>query len=551
MAIDTTISNASLYVDSGRESTDRTCESAGRLVVAISLGCIVMSYLVRLPAIVEPLGIDQGIFATIAWALRRGLALYRDVWDQKPPGIDLVYLFGFRVMGETATAVFWMDFLASTLTCAMVASIARITSGARAGWMAAALYAVGTVPAYALRFGGFLERAVPETFTPVCVAGSLLLLLGASRTKLTSLLLSGALLGFAALLKPTALVPGVALALWCVWDVPGREKLRSGLILCAGIASIVGAAVVWLVSHGVLRDAWIAVVEYNRSYVAIGWSWRGAIVECARDIWLRVRSEPLWLVGSVALAADVWIWATARRNGPHVMRAIWAACIGAGILANGVRFFNSYFLPLSVPLALAGAALIDRAVRGGRASRVALCALGLVAAFLVFRYGHLARFAEATTADLTQRLAHNGPAPHAAYLERFGGYNNGRGFSARANAELADYIRHHTSSPDTIYIVGMAPEVYFAADRRPANRFIWSSPVTFKLFDHTDFTLERLVGDLRASAPELLILEHNTRDSLQGKSGDDVLQSAAVRALLTAYRFEIRIEDFEIHRRHR
>ena len=68
-------------------------------------GAVVAAFLVRLPSIVQPLGIDQGIFVTCAWGLRRGLAMYRDVWDQKPPGIHLIYATGFSVFGERASAV--------------------------------------------------------------------------------------------------------------------------------------------------------------------------------------------------------------------------------------------------------------------------------------------------------------------------------------------------------------------------------------------------------------------------------------------------------------
>ncbi len=36
---------------------------------------------------VQPMGIDQGIFTAAAWGMSQGDMLYRDLWDQKPPGI--------------------------------------------------------------------------------------------------------------------------------------------------------------------------------------------------------------------------------------------------------------------------------------------------------------------------------------------------------------------------------------------------------------------------------------------------------------------------------
>src|SRR6185369_14648662 len=45
----------------------------------------------RLPAFVEPVGNDQSLYLYAADRIRAGGVPYLDAWDQKPPGIALVY----------------------------------------------------------------------------------------------------------------------------------------------------------------------------------------------------------------------------------------------------------------------------------------------------------------------------------------------------------------------------------------------------------------------------------------------------------------------------
>ena len=85
----------------------------------------VAAFVVRVPSIAEPLGTDQGLWASAARALSRGQLLYRDVWDQKPPGIFLLYLSAFDVLGWTPAAVNWLDIVASLLTAIVLFATLR------------------------------------------------------------------------------------------------------------------------------------------------------------------------------------------------------------------------------------------------------------------------------------------------------------------------------------------------------------------------------------------------------------------------------------------
>src|SRR5688500_11757868 len=86
---------------------DRAALIAG--LTAIAAGAL----LLRSVSIAEPLGIDQSLWASAVRGMSRGQLLYRDVWEQRPPGIYFTYLTGFRLFGWTPAAVAWLDRLAS------------------------------------------------------------------------------------------------------------------------------------------------------------------------------------------------------------------------------------------------------------------------------------------------------------------------------------------------------------------------------------------------------------------------------------------------------
>lgn len=76
--------------------------------VALGLLCLVM---LRIPSFAEPSWYgDEGIYAAVAGEIRHGEALYRDIWDNKPPFIYWLYLlagadssmFGIRLLNVLA-----------------------------------------------------------------------------------------------------------------------------------------------------------------------------------------------------------------------------------------------------------------------------------------------------------------------------------------------------------------------------------------------------------------------------------------------------------------
>ena len=126
-----------------------------------------------------------------------------------------------------------------------------------------------------------------------------------------------------------------------------------------------------------------------------------------------------------------------------------------------------------------------------------------------------------------------------------------RGYSARANAEVADYIRQHTQPDDRIFLFGInGAGVYFLADRLTAHRFLRVNFFATTEFPNPAFRVEAVVQDLRRARAGLHPLRASEVRRRVGSHHRCAAPSARTSAaLLSGYRLETTIEDFTGPRR--
>ena len=494
----------------------------------------------RLIALPEPIGIDQGIFATAGWGLTRGLMLYRDVWDQKPPGIHLLYAFAFAIVGARPAAILILDTIAWTAVVMVACAIAGRLSSERAAIATGLVLAVTTFPPFYHPYGGFLERAVPETFIAALAAAAV----WAAITGRFAW--SGLAIGAAAVFKPTALIywPCCVLITAATRGQARRALVRSALTVMLPWIAVA----VWLLAAGAAGDARVAIIDYNRGYVAVGSGLLLLPLRMAHEVWRLVKSDPAWLLaaaGGIAAVLAAWQARSWRGIAPAPLTAaLWLGAVIIAIAANGVRMYANYFLPAAAPVAILGGWFLAEHLRGRRA--IAGVLVLLLSLLVTWRSNAVPRSARFVAADMA-RL--RGTMAREPYLDLFGRESDGRRYSARANAELADYLGAHTAPGDRIYLFGMAPSVYFMARRLPANRFVWTYPAVAPFVHAPGFGADSLADDLGRQAPARLVLEANNRDSASGWRIEDVYAAPAVRALLGRYRAEIVIQDFTVLQR--
>jgi len=525
-----------------------------RLPAAIA-GVAMAALLVRCLSIAEPLGIDQSLWASAVRGMSRGQLLYRDVWEQRPPGIYWIYLAGFNLFGWTPAAVAWLDILASTATTTFLYAIGRRLATPLTGACAAALYALLTMPAWLYGHGGFLERSICETFFIVCVASSAWCAVRFRERGATAFAFGVGLFGGAAVvLKPNAGLYCPALLAWMllarqgVSPVTGRDLIRS--LATAAFAGLLvpAVAIMWFGRLGLLHDARVAVVDFNRFYVAQGFAPASYALEFSRAIWLRIKSDPLWLGGTIAAVVGVWDAVRTRRIPPLPgLTIFWGAAGAIVMIVNGARLFNSYFMPVFPPLALLTAWLLTESVRASMGRRLIAAMVAVLMSILLVKHHYPAKVLDSALSDGAML---RGYMDRSVYLDRFGGYGNARGYSARANAELAAYVREHTTPDERIFLFGISGAgVYFAADRLTAHRFLRVNFFVDTDFPDPAFRLPAVTAELAVRRPRYLIFERLNSDSPMARAVDRLTENPDVLRLLSAYRLDTRIEDFTLYRR--
>jgi hypothetical protein len=515
------------------------------LLAAIALA----AFAVRITAIAEPLGIDQSLWASAANGMAKGQRLYHDVWEQRPPGIYWIYVAGFRVFGHTAAMVAWLDILASAATCILLALIARDLSGTRTAAIVAALYAALTMPAWLYGHGGFLERSVCETFITACVAlaayGAVRL---AKRRSLSAAVLLGLAGGAAVVLKPNAGLYCPVLLICAVAYAGPRGMWRLSIATAVAGAVIPIAALLWLWRLDLLHDARVAVVDFNRFYVSEGFTPATYALIFSKAVWLRIKTDPLWLAGVAGSIAAVWELARRRALPPLAGFALaWGTAAVLVIVVNGARLFNSYFINALPPLALMAAWFLGDASWSTRARKAIAAVVMMLMAFLLLHRDYVGRLLDSAHPDYQ---AMRGSIDRKAYLDRFGEYGNQRGFSARANEELATYVAAHTQPDERIFLFGISGAgVYFGSDRLTAHRFLRVNFFVETTFPDPDFRLGSVLSDLTVRRPRYLIFEQLHTGTPMANAVDALPADPPVQALLRSYHLETRIEDFTLYRR--
>jgi 4-amino-4-deoxy-L-arabinose transferase-like glycosyltransferase len=252
--------------------------------------------LLRLPALMQPMGADQGLYAYVGERILAGDLPYRDAWDQKPPAIHYTYAV-MRAIWPGDAAVGGADLLAAGAVAWLLFRLGGTMGSTAAGAASALLFLLLSNPAFT-RLGGVRLRAQCETFIAVAVTAAFLMLArrrqGADPWTAVG---AGVLFGTAFVFKYNAgiyLAAGIA-AVWLWQRFTWRDLLR----LAAGFAIPVGLMLAIFAAGGALRDLYDATIAYNVQYSGETYASPGAAIWYLLTFPIeRARVDALWTVAS-------------------------------------------------------------------------------------------------------------------------------------------------------------------------------------------------------------------------------------------------------------
>ncbi len=514
---------------------------ADRLSRGVWVAVLVCLCLLRVPSLAQPMAGDQGLYAYAGQRLLAGDAPYAGAWDQKPPGIHLVYAVLWAVWPHESV-VAGADLVVAAMVAWLLVVLGRRRFTARIGLGAASVFLLFGNPALPQRLGGVFVRAQCETFIALAITAALVIVASHTRAR-RHLVAAGVLLGCAFWLKYNAaayaLVVIAALAVWPRDGLPSWRTFLNDVWWVAGAGALTVAvplaAMAWA---GALTDLYLATITYNLAYA--GDSFQGSAIAYLFNFPLnRARNDALWLLGGTGALLGLAAWLRAP-NDPRVWCALvalsWVIAACLSILINGARHLPQYFVQAAPALALLAAVGIAPWLRGWRARPLVPVVVAVILIAGVARpgdRGHIPKLVHNLTTDWS---ALTGRTDRRTYLARFGGQDPSDKYVALAVDELAAHVRATTSPADVIYVFGFSPGVLVKGARRSASRFHWSRPVIMEFAaDTPGYGSAGLLDDLTREAPVLIALQQQDWRPGEPNSAEFFHAHPALHAWLTAY----------------
>ena len=509
-----------------------------------------------LPNISYPIGRDQATYFVIGEGLLQGHLLYRQLWDNKPPGIFAVYALLAKLFGHVMWSVGLVDIVWLLIISFCIFRFAEQYLGP-----VAAVIAAGVNADWHCRFG-YTDACQTECFLMVLVFAGYFVVAGDGRRPLARHFVAGLCLGAAFWQKYNALafLPWLALLPCLDWSGlnarPRRLRLRvSRCVLAkrmAGLLAGFSLVVAVVLAYFYLAGSWPSLKEVQLEVLPR----YAAMAEHTSRYWAMAAARVVLYLGlgtwvATGLSFLLAEWRDLSRLAPVLVSA------GVGFLctASQVRFaalsFETCFpffamiwgyLVVKLYVEVCGAV---RSPATGRRAPARVAAFILVGIVLFWPLRTEVKAVSERYRNL-EAWRRNRDAFFASYpatrflVENLGG-----------QMQVVQALRQGSSPGDGVFVWGTDPLIYYLTGRRPPTRFLsniflmgpWS-PQAWR---------EELVHDLGKSPPAFIVVARHdnfgiTLTSLDSEQYLSIYPSLA-HFIAASYDLTATFPDFVLYRR--
>jgi hypothetical protein len=442
-------------------------------------------FLRALPNLRYPIGRDQATYCVIGQGLLRGQLLYRDLWDNKPPGIFYVYAVIVKIFGPVMWCVGAVDILWLLAISCCIFFFARRYLGTPAAALAMVFNAVRHCRQ------GYIHAVQPEAFLMLCLFGAWFLLEGDSGVRGPKAgvrglrcFLAGLLMGAAFWLKYNAvaffpfllLVPFLDFRPWDNGTVrprlkiPGKDWLVRMLLVGVGFV----LAIVGVLAYFRVAGAWPAMKEVQFEvlprYGAKVFHWDFAFL-----VWA-LRQSQFHLGFWTEIMAALGLLVAWRRREVAWFAPILLMALAGYIAAAMQGRFHAYYFETCYPFfsmfwgyvcvkTWEGFQFLRRAFERHR-WRLARAMLWLVLA------GMVASLLPEESVRIAQQYRFLGDwwrNPEASYRVYWWQLPLDKLYD---QLRVINYLKRDSAPDDQVYVWGTAPLINFLAQRRNPSRFV-------------------------------------------------------------------------------
>lgn len=402
----------------------------------------ILAIILRLPSLFEPFTYgDEGVYMVIGQGIRKGLVLYRDIHDNKPPMIYLVAALANQYFVYRAIFFVWGLF-----TISMFFNLVFfLTKKSKiASFFATLIFCV----LYSIRlFEGNIANA-ENFFLLTTITGFYLFFTARSKTKI---FLSGLMLSLSILFKFPAVFDGLAIVAITILDLKKgkfRKWATTTAVFACGILLPVILTGFYFYLHQSLNLYLKAAFFQNVSYLS-SWSSQHN----------KVFSLPTALIVRGVIVGLSWIvvWLFRKRVSQVGRIAIvWFSFSLFGSLMSA-RPYPHYLLQVIPPLCLSVALLLNK----GKDKLIPI--ILVFALYLSFNYFHFWKYQNISYYQNFYSYAF-GLKNKTQYFEYFG--------EDTINIyKTAYYISTRTSENERFFSWGNQPSLYALAKRLPVGKY--------------------------------------------------------------------------------
>lgn len=437
---------------------------------------LAITFILRIPSFFEPFYYgDEMIYLNLGEAIKRGMVLYRDIHDNKPP---LLYF-----LAGLAGNVFWFR---AILAGWMLITIMLFWRLSEVIFPKDRLIVKTSVSVFAILttiplLEGHIANAEVFMLAPT-IAAFLILLTQKLNSK--NLLLAGVLFSISTLFKiPAAFDFAAAVVFWGI-TIKLRKKevvsyLKATFILSIGFFLPIILTMIWYYLRGALGEYITAAYLQNIGYLS---SFRP---EDVQDSFL-VRNGPLLVRGGVLVAGiSILYFLRKRLSKEFILIVVWLL-FSLFAVTLSERPYPHYLIQLVPTVSLLIGVLVARQTTEQSLSLLPLFLV--VLAIIRFQFWYY------PTLPYYQRFMNyaTGQISKEEYFNKFDK-------NTTRNYKVAEFLVTSSRSEDKIFIWGDASPIYALSRRLPPIKYV----ATYHIIDFS--SQEEIMGKLTKNRPRFII----------------------------------------------
>jgi hypothetical protein len=466
-----------------------------------------------IPNISYPMGRDAATFVVMGEDLLRGLRLYRDLWDNKPPGIFAVYAVLVKPLGHVMWSLGLIDILWLLAISYCVFRFTKHYLEPAAGAIAVVVNA-----AWHCSFG-YTDAVQPECFLMLLVFAGYFLVAAEGRWQPARDLLAGICLGGAFWLKYNALgfLPFLALFPYIDWRgfdlrprrlrllVPWRAWLARVAVLLAGLLM----ALVAVIGYFHFTGSWAAFREVQLEVLPRYGMMAPKLIP---RFWVIETARALYWVGGWTWVATGAAFLLAEDGDLSRLLPILApTALGYAVTVSQLRFFPytfetcfPFFAAIWGYLGLKAYEGLKQSTPGSRRRWMTRLLVG--GALTVIVVGPVRKEAVAIAWRYRDLIWwRRAPRDFFAHYPAIRWPNE----NLDGQLQVVGALDRLSSPKDGLFVWGTAPLIYFLTGLRPPTRFISNIPLIAR-WGPPEWR-DELVRDLKKSPPEFLVVAQDDK----------------------------------------